>query len=350
MDDLDQIIEDIRDREEEKEEAAQRVRDATRSFDMSGIVEDTLLTDVERAPLNDTTVAGVDGGLVRQELHGIDVILVRAVAALFTYQDGRLDVNRYHPSATPQPRVEYSTRSMARHDVDRLSSLYRLREEVQRAGDVAENGLDLLLMDGSILPQYPDKPSRDSDMLDEYEQVMAAYISLYERAVENDVLLAGVVEDTRSSTLCTVMQDNGVSEPVLESCRDSHFLHYLLETGERTLVMEYAHNEHHPILSDLSGHGDHIYSFYLKPVKHDRPIRIDIYAPDNVVETAETVASHVYALSGAHQAYGIPSVLIEADKRAKIKQHEISLALDRIQSKLGHTSGVEELRRNRRPF
>ncbi len=353
MRELEDVISAIQSQEADKQAAAETIRDACGDviFDGDGTVEDTLLHGVSPAELEAVSVVGIDGGLARQELHGVDMLFVRAVAAMFTYRGGSLEDCTYLPSKNPAPRMEYSAEVMERGEMDRLASLHRLREEIQLAAEVAEqDGLDLLLLDGSILPQYPDRPSEDSDLMEEYDQVMDAYVDLYEHTVENDILLAGVVEDTRSTNLCTLLQDTDLDMPVLDGCRDSHFLNYLLEKGERTLVMDYSHNEHHPILSDLSGHGDHIYSFYVKPVEHDRPVRIDLYAPDQPVTVAETVASQVCALSGAHAGYGIPSVLIEADQRAKMERHEIELRMKRLQAKLAHLSGVEDLRRNRRPF
>lgn len=353
MKELDDLIEDIREQEEQKVGAAQSVRErcADTVFDDDGAVESTLVHDVTPASLESLSVAGVDGGLTKEELHGIDLIFVRAVAPRFSYQDGSLEDCEYHPSKNPSPRMEYTTQVVERNEFRRLSSLHRLKEEIQRAVEVAENDtIDLLLLDGSILPQYPDKPSKDSAFVDLYDEVMDLYVELYETTVENDIHLAGVVEDTRSASLCGMLQDNGLSHPVLDSCRDSHFLNYLLDPGERTLLMHYSHNEHHPILSDLSGHGDHIYSFYLKSVDQDRPVRIDLYAPGTPSDTVETVASTIYAMSDAHHTYGLPSVLIEADKRAKLDGPATDSRVQRLQSRLNHLSGVEELRRNRRPF
>lgn len=355
MKELDNLIDDLREREEEKVSEAARIRETAKdtSFTDGGAVESTFLHIVSPAELDNVTIAGVDGGLMRKELHGIDFIMARAVAPVFSYDNGKLTTHTYHPSKTPTPKLEYSADRIDRNDADRLSSLLRLQEEVNCAVDAVQNHEpDVLMMDGAILPQYPDKPSKDSLLLDIYEEVMDAYMELYRSCQNRGVLLAGIVEDTRSSNLCNLLAENGVGSPVLEQSRDSHLLSYLLEKGERTLLMQYSHNEHHPILSDLSGHGDNIYSFYLKTVKNDRPLRIDTYiGTERDAETVtEQIASYVCALTAGSESYGIPSIIIEADRCAKLEHHEVDMALERIYSKLGMFSGTQDLRRNRRPF
>lgn len=354
MKELDGLIEEIRSRETEKVEEAKRIRkEATCTvFSDGGAKEDEFLQDVTPDPLDDLTVGGVDGGLVQKAFHGVDLIMVRAVAALLSYEDGGLADHTYLPSKRPRPQMEYRTDSIDRSTADRLASLCRLQREV----DVAQNALehedhdmDALFLDGALLPQYADKPGNGSELREQYDALIDAYKSLYDTADEQGVMLAGIVEDTRSSNLCSLLQENGFSSTVLETCRDSHLLSYLLNTGERTLLMAYSDSDRHPVLSDLRGYGHSIYSFYLKTVKNDRPLRIDIYAPRKPRQVAETVAAYTYALSGAGNSYGVPTVIIEADKRAKLDKQEVE-RIKRIQDQLPHLSGMDDLRRDSRPF
>lgn len=351
MNDIDRLVDDIREREQEKKAEADRIRDkaADTQLTKGTAVEHDMLSDVTPGDLDDVTIGGVDGGLVTKAFHGIDMLLVRAVAAVFSYEDGSLAENAYVPQAAPRPDVEYTTRTLDRTDIDKMASLHRLKKEITLAEQVTDD-VDTLLLDGALLPQYADKPASESAIRDQYEDIIDTYHQLYNAAQENNILLAGVVEDTRSTNFCTMLQENGVTSPVLEDCRDSHLLHYLLEEGERTLVMEYTESQHHPILSDLGGHENNLYTFYMRPAANDRPIRIDLYAAEEPENVAEQLASHIYAISGAGASYGIPSVIIEADKRAKLERHEVKMYVDRIQSKLPGVSGAQELRRERRPF
>ena len=61
------------------------------------------------------------------------------------------------------------------------------------------------------------------------------------------------------------------------------------------------------------------------------------------------IASVVYALSQHHDAYGLPSVLIEADACARLDERDLDIVHDSIVDRLG-PSVLMDLRRNRRPF
>lgn len=351
MDGLDDLIDDLHAQETEKQEEAARIREATADtvFDDGGAAEEEFLHTVERDGLDDVTIAGIDGGLARKPLHSIDLLLTRAVAAVFSYRDGELATHEYRPKKNPTPDIRYAGASVDRRTVDTLASLLRLQAEISLAVDLVAD-VDVLMLDGALLPQYRDKPSKDAEIADEYNAVLDAYEHLYETAQEHDTLLIGVVEDTRNTTLCRLLQANGFSSPVLERCRDTHLLSYMLEQGERTLTMAYTDRQNHTIIGDLETYGHDVYSAYLQTVAADRPVRIDIFGPDDPAATMDRAASLVYALSGFTQSYGLPAILTEADRRAKLTRHEVEMVTDRLQQRLGHLPGLKELRRDRRPL
>ncbi len=349
--DIDALVDRIRQQEEARREAAAQLREEVGStlFTDGGAVEDAFLHDVEPAGLGDVAVAGVDGGLARKELHGMDLIMTRAVAAVFTYADGELDAADYLPGRSPEPRTETLTGRLDRGQVDRAASLHRLSREVDVAREAVDRS-DIVLMDGSIVPQFPDRPGHGSPLRETYEDLVERYRDLYDAARADDVLLAGVVEDTRGSMVCDLLAANGFDRDVVQHGRDSVLLTDLLETGERTPVQDYGDPQAHPVLQDLRGHRGDIHSFTLKPVKDDRPLRIDILAPGDASAVADEVASIVYALGGIGNTYGIPPVLIEADQRAKIRSQEMGMLTTRLHTRLAHLPGTSELRRDRRPF
>lgn len=348
--DIDGIVDRIREQEEARRAAAQQVREEVGStlFTDGGAVEDSFIHTVEPAALDDITVAGVDGGLVRKELHGLDLIMTQAVAAVFRYVDGELAEADYLPDDSPTPRIETLTGRLDRGQVDRAASLHRLDAEVNVAREAADS--DVLLLDGSILPQFPDKPPRGSPLRETYDAVIDDYRELYRAAQENGTVLAGVVEDTRGSRVCDLLAANGFDREEIRDGRDSALLTDLLEKGERTLLMEYGAGDGHPILDDMRGYRDAVYSFALKTVKNDRPLRIDILAPHSPSEVADQAASVIYALAGINDTYGVPPLLIEADQRAKLRPHQVELVTKRIRTRLAHLPGAADLRRNRRPF
>jgi len=73
-------------------------------FDCSEVVETTLTVKVNPSNLSGMKVIGIDGGLSQHEYHGMDMILTRAVAAIFNYSDGKLEVD-YYPSPIVSPNL-----------------------------------------------------------------------------------------------------------------------------------------------------------------------------------------------------------------------------------------------------
>jgi hypothetical protein len=102
----------------------------------------------------------------------------------------------------------------------------------------------------------------------------------------------------------------------------------MLEKGEATKIIELQEG---------------IKCFYLKTVEFDRPIRIEF------LDKGEEIASIVYKISSQNKTYGLPNVLIEADQRAKLSEHETDYFINLIASKL-RLQNIFFLRREGRPF
>ncbi|MEM3453150.1 MAG: hypothetical protein QW835_05950, partial [Candidatus Hadarchaeum sp.] len=69
----------------------------------------------------------------------------------------------------------------------------------------------------------------------------------------------------------------------------------------------------------------------------------------DAAETADRVASLVYALSSHHEEFGLPSVIIEADASARLAEEELSWVRDIISARLD-PAFAPDLRRERKPF
>jgi hypothetical protein len=136
---------------------------------------------------------------------------------------------------------------------------------------------------------------------------------------------------------------------VLTRTKDSNLLSYVLKKGERSLVFPYSSkSSQHPILREFEAK-DKIFTFYLKTVEFDRPIRIDFLGDKGVIDKANFISSVLLKMVG-HSNYGIPSVLIEADQRAKLEENELEMFYQDIMNKTGNISSLFEQRRNQRPF
>ncbi|MEM7819142.1 MAG: hypothetical protein QW403_03320, partial [Candidatus Aenigmatarchaeota archaeon] len=139
-------------------------------------------------------------------------------------------------------------------------------------------------------------------------------------------------------------------KPLLENSKDSNLLTYALKLNERTCVFNYSPEpEKHPILKEFGEFSNSIFSFYLKTAEFDRPIRVDFLGEKDCVKTANFISSVLLALSG-HANYGMPSVLIEADQRAKLTEKDLELFYYDLLTKVGNLASLFSLRREQRPF
>jgi len=126
--------------------------------------------------------------------------------------------------------------------------------------------------------------------------------------------------------------------------------HFLLEK-ERTFCFSYTKNiSLHAILKDYQKDwAESIFVFYLRASNYDKPLRVEFICKDKnkIHEIADEIASITYSLSSLHREYSYPSVLIEADLRARLNEQDISMVYDKLIDKLGPRV---MMRRNSRPF
>ncbi len=335
----------------ESEDKRRKLADFLRTVDSSI----NLVTKVEPKELDKTKIVGIDGGIVRKSLHGFDFILARAAGVCFEYSKGRMINASYLPSKFPSPRA-FTLEAVSDMDYAYFYSIVRQKIEIETARKcIAHFSPDILLLDGSVVPYYTTKPSSISVAFKEYEELMDSYQKLYQEAEENNVLLAGVIEDSRSDRYCNLVKEQILSNienqtipkviDVLDKSRDTSLLFWVLKEMERTKTFDYTKNiEEHPILKDFVKKD--FYTFYLKTAKFDRPIKVDFLNK----EASDRLASVLLAISGQHSGYGFPSVLIEADGVAKLSEQEIENFYSYILKYTGNISSMMKLRRDQRPF
>lgn len=322
------------------------------------LLEERLVRPVERAVL-EGKIAGVDSGFVGKDLLALDLVVIRAMGAVFSYRRGVLEKADYFPSfySFPEPRLNGSGLEVDEFQCSK--NIQRLIEEVGTAKSMIESfSPNCCFLDGSIIPQYADKPRKDSQVKDSYHRMLEEFQSLYQAAEKNGCELIACVEDSRGSRFRQILQEQllanrkGLSEQ-LENCYDAILLDYLLGQGERSLAFSYTSKvNEHPILMDFDEKwSNSIRAFYIKPVAFDRPLRVEFLHTngESLSGHASDVASIVFAQSCMHREYAYPQILMEADLHARLTPQEIEIVYDKILNKLGKGFKLR-LRRDYRPF
>jgi len=306
------------------------------------------------------SILGVDGGIIKHSYHGLDLVLMRSVSVNFIYKSGMLDSVNYYPSPNPIPTPKILSEPFS--DIE-LNSCYNFERQIMEI-DGAIKSIEklrpnLVLLDGSILPTYVAKPE-NQDLKSYYTRLINKYKELFELVKSKEIMVAGVIEDSRGTKFCDIIKRRIMSKmgsdlsselkKILEKTKDSNLLFYTLKKGERTCIFNYSTNpEIHPILKEFEDMSRNFFTFYIKTVDFDRPVRVDFICFSNPIDFAEKISS-VLLKTSAHAGYGIPSVLIEADQRAKLSEIDIDMFYSTLISKLGNLSSLFRMRREMRPF
>ncbi len=350
---LDEISEKIKNLEDNRKKLANFLKEIKEvNFEKdSRIMEDKLSVKVKEIDLEKARFIGVDGGLSKRNYHSLDMILTRAVGAVFDYKKGKLDSVSYIPSTSPTPNLRI-IHDASESDFQYIACFERINTEINTLKKCLEKNPTILMADGSIRPHPSDQPSRSSRIYDDYRKLIDNYKELYRKA--GGFIFTGIIEDSRSSTLSDYISSNVLSEirdkkikeikKLMSHTRDTNLLFHVLNKGERSFVMRMSQNK------ELSNYGKNLYLFYMKTTEYDRPVRIEFYSTGDPVPMADKIAELVYKVSSQNQEYGLPPVLIEADNRAKIKGGEIDIIHSHIVDKVGNLPSLYRLRRDRRPF
>jgi hypothetical protein len=294
---------------------------------------------IKKAELGDMLIGGEDGGITKKSTHLIDFIFLRAVSVLFKYRGGELENVDYFPSMSPPTEVAHTSEPLSEPEFRMFWSLRRIKKELEvslRA--IEKHSPDAFLIDGSLMVHPADVPRKESSLFEDYLEISHAQRELQELCRSKGCILAGIVEDSRSSLFSGYIERELlplIGDPkaeklknMLKKVRDTNLLHYLLEKGEATLEMECE---------------GEIKCIYMKTAEFDRPIRVEY------MDNREKIAGIVYALSSQSRTYGLPNVLIEADQRAKLSESDSLYYMNHISSRLG-LQDLFFLRRENRPF
>ncbi len=320
--------------------------------------EEKLLTKVTPEKLEDIRIVGVDGGIVKKSLHGFESILARAAGVCFCYKEGKVDKVEYFPSRFPTP-MPFIFDILSELEFFHSNSIIRQAIEIETAIKcIKKLKPDLLLLHGSIIPHYSDKPKKDSKVYEDYKNLIKIYEKLFEESIKRKVMLASVIEDSRATRFCEIIKKEILPkinhkkvseiEKLLNKTGDTNILFWVLEQGERTKIFKYSeYPKEHPVLRDFDKFNMNLYAFYLKTAKWDRPIRVDFLRNK---EIEDKLAGILLAISSHHSGYGMPTPIIEADNVAKLSEAEIENFFAQVSSFTGNIPSLMKLRREERPF
>jgi len=375
---LSQLVEEIERIETTKNQfgkVMERIKGTINLAKFPAIASSTIDSDftkkIEPTSLSGLSIAGIDGGLVRRRFRSMDLLLTRGIAVIFQFGPEEGPTVDFFPDPFPEPQIRPMMLTLSGAELDQLSSLERVATELRVTLAVLEEfHTNLILVDGSLFYHPRDRPQTGSVVFEKFQEVLALYKQLYNKARKKGTTLVGIVKDSKSGRVTSFLGDilphilrkpevfelmQGVDYRwLLKITRDCDILDTYLEEGERSFIFRYSSELHNsnPLSEELASWASSIWVTYLKTARDDLPLRIEILTdgdPDDVWKVDRALAA-ILPLSWQHPEYGIPAPILEADTRAKITLNETQLIVDRLMALSGLTYTSLEKRRSRNPF
>ncbi len=338
----------------------------------SSIIESDFTKKIEPTSLSGLRIAGIDGGLVRRQFRSMDLLLTRGIAVIFHFGPEEGPNVDFYPDPFPEPQIRPMMLTLSGAELDQISSLERVATELRVTLAVLEEfHTDIILVDGSLFYHPRDRPQTGSVVFEKFQEVLALYKQLYNKARKKGTTLVGIVKDSKSSRVTNLLGDilpHIIRKPaifelmqgvdyrwLLKITRDCDILDTYLEEGERSFIFRYSSElqlNSNPLSEDISNWASSIWVTYLKTARDDLPLRIEILTDGNSEDVwkVDRALAAILPLSWQHPEYGIPAPILEADTRAKISLNETQLIVDRLMALSGLTYTSLEKRRSRNPF
>ncbi|MFW9959409.1 MAG: DNA double-strand break repair nuclease NurA [Candidatus Thorarchaeota archaeon] len=339
----------------------------------SATIEKGFTKKMEPTNLSGLRIAGIDGGLVRRRFRSMDLILIRGIAVIFQFGPEEGPNVEFFPDPFPEPQIRPMMLTLSGTELDQLASLERVAGELRVTLAVLDKyHTDLILVDGSLFYHPRDRPQAGSVVYEKFQEVLSLYRQVYNRARKKGTTLVGIVKDSRSSRVTSILgdilphiiRDSAIFEMMqgidyrwlLKISRDCDILDTFLNEGERSFAFRYSseiQNASNSPPDDLTSWASTIWVTYLKTARDDLPLRIEILADINSEEDVwkiDRALAAILPLSWQHPEYGIPTPILEADTRAKITANETNMVIDRLMALSGLTYTTLEKRRSRNPF
>lgn len=300
-----------------------------------------IINDVSLEKNQNLSFSGVDSGFVNKQFNFANLIIIKEAGCVFNYKDSKLSSVKYYPQSYTIAKPYITTNSLEIEEILWNTSMLRLEKELSLSKKIIEkeDNLKFSLIDGSIIPQYLSKPSKDSKLFFKYSSLLSLFISLYNICKEKKVFLVGCVEDSRADRFFNILKKDFIKEDLDFNLSDSFLVSSLLLKNQRTCVFKYTDNlKEHPILKDFPKEiVENIYVCYLKLSQEDFPLRIEfIYFKEfglSLKEYTEFIVSNISSISSFNKRYIYPAPLIEADLQSRLKLSEIDYIIKNVLEK-----------------
>ncbi|OLS12904.1 MAG: hypothetical protein RBG13Loki_3481 [Promethearchaeota archaeon CR_4] len=345
--------------------------------------EPAFLNQVQPIDLSGLKVAAVDGGLARHSLMSADFLFIRAIGVIFSFQGTNPPLVKYYPHENNNYIFSIFQTPLSSHKLEVRSSIERARLEIKLAREILDkfSPIEMMILDGSICMEPVDVLFASNDeVMHYYQSLLDDYAKLYQACQNHNVLLVGCVKDSRSAKLCQLLCEilpmlikrnpklrelTSINyKQYLQIFRDVDLFNQILRSGERTAAFRSFptaqesrfSNMMHTVKDFLNENVPiDFFAYYLKPVQHDAPMRVEFFARANtneVAKKADLIARMLLPMSSGHDGFAAPVPQIEADLRARLDPTEIDLFVNELMREIGWdlSLGFLRKRRDRRPF
>ncbi|MHA2406236.1 MAG: DNA double-strand break repair nuclease NurA [Candidatus Hermodarchaeia archaeon] len=337
----------------------------------SYLIDDQLARPVKPTKLKGLRVGGVDGGLLKKTLRGIELVITRACATVFEYTPSDRVSVIYFPEKVTPPKVKVELNPISWREAEVSASLERLKAELELAIRVQDHHpVELLLLDGSLRPHISDRPPQQSVFSSKYEKITALYEQLFEKTQETGTLLAGVVKDSRSQRFIKILGEilphlinrypslkpllQMDYRSILQTAYDTDLFFRILDVGERSPILrlnDLSVDEIENPKSENEHNSKNLVCVYLRTARFDYPLRIEIFTGSyDPIRIIEKVSAMLLPMSSDNEGFALPTVLIDADSQARLIERDLDFLFSQLATRIGYPESILKLRRERMPF
>jgi hypothetical protein len=379
---LDETIQKIAERiqaiEEKRNTFASIIHSIRHSLDLRSdlplaqqyIVDGALAHTVKPTELGGLRVCGVDGGLLKKTLRGIELVITRANATIFEYTPSNRVSAIYFPEKTTVPTIKVELAPISWREAEVNASLERLKAEIELAIRVQDHhSTELLLLDGSLRPHISDRPPNQSVFSAKYDKIKVLYEKLFMKTEETGTLLAGIIKDSRSQRFIRILGEllphlitrnpdlKRLLEldyrSILKTSYDTDFFFRVLDVGERSPILRL--NEFNNTLQTESNadaqQKNRLVCFYLRTAKYDYPLCVEVFTGSyDPIRIIEKISAILLPMSSDNEEFALPAVLIDADSQARLIERDLDFLFAQLANRIGYPQSLLKLRRERMPF